>query len=145
MNIQTCLFSPMPWLNERLLFQYRFMRPINLCGYLTQIKTNGCSLRSSIHLHLIAGARGPMITNISLHTAAQSPNTFPFNDFSSFLVIFYRVFYWYETSFWCQRVFSFSQYLVFCFFGSVSVRSFIYLTFFSSTLRGKNPDFMLMR
>ena len=60
------------------------MRPINLCGYLTQIKTNGCSLRSSIHLHLIAGAQGLMITNISLHTAAQSPNTFPFNDFSSF-------------------------------------------------------------
>ena len=31
-----------------------------------------------------------MTTNISFHTAAQSPNTFPFNDFSSFLVIFYR-------------------------------------------------------
>ena len=82
----------MPWPNDGLLFQYRFMRPINLCGYLTQIKTNGCSLRSSIHLHLIAGAQGLMITNISLRTAAQSPNTFPFNDFSSFLVIFFLEF-----------------------------------------------------
>ena len=136
----------MPWPNDGLLFQCRFMRPINLCGYLTQIKTNGCSLRSSIHLHLIAGARGPMTTNISLHTAAQSPNIFPFNDFSSFLVIFYRVFLLVREVNLVPESFQFFSVPCLCVFvGSLSVGSFIYLTFFSSTLRGKTPDFMLMR